>query len=117
MVNTDGFWPMFIQCKPWQSTRDNQSIERGRNTILKGYYNSTSVLWRILMLESLNVRTAWSRRNNRNTKGRNVHINLIPIIVSKSGPPPAKVTPKCLVLDARFLVNMNQMLHPHYAQK
>lgn len=57
MVNTDGFWPMFIQCKPWQSTRDNQSIERGRNTILKGYYNSTSVLWRILMLESLNVRT------------------------------------------------------------
>ena len=43
LVSTDGFWPMFVQCKPWQRTRDNQSIERGRNTILKGYYNSTSV--------------------------------------------------------------------------
>ena len=40
LVSTDGFWPMFVQCKPWQRIRDNQSIERGRNTILKGYYNS-----------------------------------------------------------------------------
>ena len=43
LVSTNGFWTMFVQCKPWQRTRDNQSIERGPNTILKGYYNSTSV--------------------------------------------------------------------------
>ena len=43
------------------------------------------------------------RLNNRNTRGRNAH-NLIPIRLSKSGPSPAKVTPKCLVLNARSLV-------------
>ena len=43
LVNTDDFWPMYVQCKPWQHTYDKHGFERRRNTTLKGYYNCTSV--------------------------------------------------------------------------
>ena len=43
LVNTDEFWPMYAQCKPWQHTYEKHGFERRRNTTLKGYYNCTSV--------------------------------------------------------------------------
>ena len=43
LVNTDEFWPMYVQCRPWQYTYDKRGLECRRNTTLKGYYNCTSV--------------------------------------------------------------------------
>ena len=43
LVNTNEFWPRFVQCKPWQHTYDKQSFDRRRNTTLKGHHNGTFV--------------------------------------------------------------------------